>query len=118
MAMATKMNTVSMPASISPNWGEAAYVPCAAAEEAEPVIANLRENPPKEILLKVESVKDFLPEEKVNVIKYNLEGGNTLVVRPSGTEPKIKVYALVKADSDEAAAELAEKLAEAGKALL
>lgn len=86
--------------------------------EAEPVIANLRENPPKEILLKVESVKDFLPEEKVNVIKYNLEGGNTLVVRPSGTEPKIKVYALVKADTDEAAAELAEKLAAAGKVLL
>ena len=86
--------------------------------EAEPVIAGLRAEPPEKVMLKVESVKDFLPEEKVNVIKYNLEGGNTLVVRPSGTEPKIKVYALVKADTDEAAAELAEKLAEAGKALL
>ena len=54
----------------------------------------------------------------MNVLKYNLENNCTLVVRPSGTEPKIKVYALVSADSDEAAAELAEKLAEAGKALL
>ncbi|MBR2546718.1 MAG: phospho-sugar mutase [Eubacterium sp.] len=86
--------------------------------EAEPVIARIRENPPTEVVLKVESVKDFLPLDKVNVIKYNLEDNCALVIRPSGTEPKIKVYALVKADTKEAAGALAERVAEAGKALL
>ena len=86
--------------------------------ETEPIIARLRKEPPTEAYLKVVSAKDFLPEEGVNVLKYNLEDGCTLVIRPSGTEPKIKVYALVKADTDEAAQDLAIKVAEAGKALL
>ena len=44
---------------------------------------------------------DDLP--KSNVIKYFLTGGNSIVVRPSGTEPKIKIYTSVTADSyDEA----------------
>ena len=58
--------------------------------EAEPVIARIRENPPTEVVLKVESVKDFLPLDKVNVIKYNLEDNCALVIRPSGTEPSAK----------------------------
>lgn len=29
---------------------------------------------------------------KANVMAYSLEGGNAVIVRPSGTEPKIKVY--------------------------
>ena len=55
---------------------------------------------------------------KSNVLYFNMDDDAWICVRPSGTEPKIKVYALVSADSDEKAAELAEKLAEAGKALL
>ena len=29
---------------------------------------------------------------KSNVLSYSLEGGAAVIVRPSGTEPKIKVY--------------------------
>ena len=40
-----------------------------------------------------------------NVLKYKLADGTDLVVRPSGTEPKVKVYILAsgatKAEADE-----------------
>ena len=29
-----------------------------------------------------------------NVVAYDLEDGTTFIIRPSGTEPKIKVYIL------------------------
>jgi len=34
-----------------------------------------------------------------NVLKYHLTDGTAVIVRPSGTEPKVKVYILAKADS-------------------
>ena len=34
-----------------------------------------------------------------NVLKYKLADGTDLVVRPSGTEPKVKVYILASGDS-------------------
>ena len=42
-----------------------------------------------------------------NVLKYTLEGGSWIAIRPSGTEPKIKIYYSIR-DEDRAAAE--EKL--------
>lgn len=50
---------------------------------------------------------DGLP--KSNVLKYLLEGGCSVVIRPSGTEPKIKIYISVSASS-KADAESTEKL--------
>lgn len=81
----------------------------------------LRQNPPKEIAgVKVASVADYktglitdadgktaptgLP--KSNVLFYTLENGDSTVIRPSGTEPKIKLYYLV---SDKTASAAEEK---------
>lgn len=49
---------------------------------------------------------DGLP--KANVLQFYLEDNCSVIVRPSGTEPKIKVYITVSAESGEAA-ELAEQ---------
>ena len=44
-----------------------------------------------------------------NVLAYDLADETTIVVRPSGTEPKIKVYILTKgADAQERDANLAK----------
>ena len=62
------------------------------------IMADLRQNPPAAIgEYKVVKVIDYKkPEETglpaANVLIYALEGGATVVVRPSGTEPKIKTY--------------------------
>ena len=34
-----------------------------------------------------------------NVVEFNLAGGAKLIVRPSGTEPKIKVYLFARGES-------------------
>ena len=46
---------------------------------------------------------------KSSVLSYTLENGNKFIIRPSGTEPKIKFYFFVKA-ADEAQARAAEKV--------
>ena len=62
------------------------------------IMDDLRRNPPKEIGgYAVVKVTDFKkPEETglpaANVLIYKLEGGAEVIVRPSGTEPKIKTY--------------------------
>ena len=62
------------------------------------IMETLRNDPPAEIGgYKVVKVTDYKkPEETglpaANVLIYALEGGATVVVRPSGTEPKIKTY--------------------------
>ena len=67
-------------------------------EKMAGIMDGLRRNPPAEIGgYKVASVTDYQDTEKTglpkaNVLIYALEGGATVVVRPSGTEPKIKTY--------------------------
>jgi phosphoglucomutase len=75
------------------------------------IMDDFRANPPKEFAgIAVTSVTDYTkPEEtglpKANVLIYGLEDGSTVVVRPSGTEPKIKTYFTTKgADLAEAQA--------------
>lgn len=50
---------------------------------------------------------DGLP--KSNVLQFYLDGNCSVIVRPSGTEPKIKVYITVSAETGEAA-EAAERV--------
>ena len=62
------------------------------------IMASLRENAPSEIGgYKVTKVVDYTKTEETgmpsaNVLVYTLDGGATVIVRPSGTEPKIKTY--------------------------
>jgi phosphoglucomutase len=88
------------------------------------IMADLRKDPPKDFAGdKVVEVIDYeKPEEtglpKANVLIYKLEDGASVVVRPSGTEPKIKTYFTTKGkDLAEAQAER-EKLAAAVKPIL
>ena len=83
------------------------------------IMNDLRTNPPKDFAgKKVVKVMDYTkPEETglpaANVLIYSLDDGSTVVVRPSGTEPKIKAYyTTLGKDLAEAEAEK-EKLAAA-----
>ena len=59
------------------------------------------------------------PEETglpaANVLIYTLEGGASVIVRPSGTEPKIKTYFTTLGKDLEEAQAQKDKLAEALK---
>jgi len=83
------------------------------------IMEGLRKDVPTEFAgKKVVKVVDYQkPEEtglpKANVLIYSLEDGSTIVVRPSGTEPKIKTYfTTLGKDLAEAEAEK-DKLAQA-----
>ena len=93
---------------------------------------NLRAQPPKEIAgLKVTAVRDYLKgirtengrEEptglpKSDVLYFELEKGCWVCVRPSGTEPKIKLYVNSNAAEKADAEALNAKLCEASKAMM
>ena len=96
------------------------------------IMKNLRENPPKELGgFKVIAVRDYqartrtadgvvepIALPKSNVLYFELEGGCWVCVRPSGTEPKIKLYVNACAPTKEEANEINERLHIAGEALL
>ncbi len=87
------------------------------------IMAGLRETAPTEIAgAKVEGVVDYetgvngLP--KANVIEFDLEGGDKAIVRPSGTEPKIKLYIFAKGADAAAADAQIDAIEAAGRELL
>ena len=87
------------------------------------IMAGLRETAPTEIAgSAVEAVIDYkggvngLPS--ANVIEFDLEGGNKAIVRPSGTEPKIKLYIFAKGEDAAAADALIDAIDAAGRELL
>ena len=98
------------------------------------IMSNLRENAPKEIAsYKVLKVADYLESKeydlvtgeetvidlpKSNVLSYSLDGEHACIFRPSGTEPKIKLYiTAVGKDADDAQV-ITDNLANSAKAYL
>ena len=53
-----------------------------------------------------------------NVLYYELAGGTSFIIRPSGTEPKVKVYIMAKADSKAASDEKVAVLAAAAREIV
>lgn len=99
------------------------------AEKIKEMMTNMRNTPVEKIGeykvltfkdVEKDYVKDMVTREesktglpKSNVLYYALEDNNWCCVRPSGTEPKIKLYMGVKGTSDEDAAKKLEALKEA-----
>ena len=100
--------------------------------DMQKLMAGLRECPPKTIAgIPVVACADYgqrvatdlitgdrtpLTLPKSDVLAYTLEGGLGLIIRPSGTEPKVKAYITAIGDTPAAAAEMEAKLcAEAEK---
>ena len=87
-----------------------AFEGAAGAQAMANIMAGFRESQPAEIAgLKVLGFLDYqqgvggLPS--ANVLQFDLEKGNKVIVRPSGTEPKVKVYLFtVGASAEEAVA--------------
>ena len=92
-------------------------------EKMKSLMAGLREQPPADIAgLAVEKTVDYatgvdgLP--KANVVEFDLEGGNKVIFRPSGTEPKVKAYLFATRETRELAEELLGQLEAAASAML
>ena len=92
-------------------------------EKMSALMSGLREQPPAEIAgLVVEGVVDYAPGvdglPPANVIAFNLEGANKVIVRPSGTEPKVKAYLFAKGATRADAEALLAKLEAAATELM
>ena len=102
------------------------------AEKIKALMAKFRETVPTEFAgIAVTETEDFQTQTKTfadgtnepidmpssNVLKYKLEDGSWIAIRPSGTEPKIKFYIGAKADTGQAVDEKVSKFEEAIHAL-
>ena len=103
-------------------------------ERMKELMAELRETPLTQVGdSKVEYVRDHLPGVRTcvatreteeielkgqNVLYYELEGGTSFIIRPSGTEPKVKVYIMAKAEDKAAADAKVAALAAAAKEIV
>lgn len=95
-------------------------------EKMGSIMTELRENTPSKIAgFEVVESADYKTSKRIdvknnteseitlpksNVLAYKLEGGNSVIVRPSGTEPKLKAYVTACAADETSAVELGEKI--------
>ncbi len=96
-------------------------------ERMKQLMAGLRQKPPAQIGgVKVRVRKDYQDGSNLevdsgkcstmelfgsNVLRYELADGTTILVRPSGTEPKVKVYILAQGESKESCDEKVDQYA-------
>ncbi len=106
----------------------------AGLEKMGGIMTSLRENHPGEICggrvtvvndyklsLKTDKANGTTAEIKLpksNVIAFMLDDGCSITVRPSGTEPKIKLYITAVGENEESAIKIADQLVEAGEKLM
>lgn len=88
----------------------------AGAKKMSALMDSLRSDAPASFAgYAVEEVKDYkggylgLPD--ANVVEFDLAGGNKVIVRPSGTEPKIKIYLFARGETLDEAHEIIDVLA-------
>ncbi|MBQ3106859.1 MAG: phospho-sugar mutase, partial [Eggerthellaceae bacterium] len=99
------------------------YPGAAGAQAMARIMASLREEAPASVAdMSVRSVVDYsqgingLPV--ANVMEFGLGEGNKVIVRPSGTEPKIKVYLFTKASSSDETLGMLDAMEESARTLL
>lgn len=100
-----------------------AYPGADGAQRMADIMAGLRAQPPAQVADRdVAEVVDYaegvgdLP--KANVVEFRLAGGGKLIVRPSGTEPKIKAYLFAKAPDQTGADAMLDALEQSARELL
>ncbi len=109
------------------------YAGLNAMKEMNAVVDGLKMVQPKSLAgFAVEAVRDYsaavrtaadgtqtaMDIPKCNCVYYELSGGSFVCVRPSGTEPKLKIYYSLKAENEATANELLAKLQASVNALL
>lgn len=87
------------------------------------LMKSLRTAPPAEIAgWKVNGMTDYLGSDTglipSDVLEFRLEDAGKVIVRPSGTEPKLKIYLSVRGSGEEDAAARLERLSKGAEALL
>lgn len=103
-------------------------------QKMQGIMAALRQNPPRVLgALSIKAVRDYASGIRTDtvtgqkkemglpisdVLYFELDGGHWVCIRPSGTEPKIKLYVNTRAKEEAQAHTLNEALQKASEALL
>lgn len=101
-------------------------------KKMQSIMETLANNPPKELGgYPVATVSDYTKSTitaqnsvtpidlpKSNVLVFGLQTGSTITIRPSGTEPKIKVYYSLNGNDEQAITQISQNLSQSMASLL